>query len=150
MSEGKRPGGLTALAIINFVFFGFGVIGLPSMVATYADLIPTDHLLPEQKAAMEAVQSIALPVFIFIMILSSVTTVLVLLSGIGYLKEKRVLGRIIGSTYAVLGIVNTIIAALTFPSESYGGFQIRTIIDLIYPLLTLILLNTTFKEDLTN
>lgn len=28
MNEGKRPGGLTALAVINFVLSGWGFIGL--------------------------------------------------------------------------------------------------------------------------
>jgi len=37
-----------------------------------------------------------------------------------------------------------------FPSEIGGGFNIAVIIGLIYPIVTLVLLNTTFKEDLTN
>ena len=36
MSEGKRPGGLTALAVINFVFAAWGLIGLLGLVAMFA------------------------------------------------------------------------------------------------------------------
>jgi len=150
MSEGKRPGGLTALAVINFVFFGLGLIGLLGMAASYAGWFPIDKMTEEQKATMEAIQNIPLPMFIFILVFSIVTNVLLLLSGIGYLKQKKFLGRMLGSVYAVLGIVSTIITAVTFPTEAYGGFHIMTMIDLIYPVLTLVLLNTTFKEDLTN
>ena len=150
MSEGKRPGGLTALAVFNFVFFGLGLIGLPGLVATYAGWIPTTGMTEEQKTAFEAIQNISFPLFMSIFALSTVSTVLLFLSGIGYLKQKKVLGRILGSSYAVLGISSTIISALIFPPESYGGFRITTMIDLIYPVLTLILLNTTFKEDFTN
>jgi len=76
--------------------------------------------------------------------------VLLLLSGIGYLKLKKFLGRMIGNTYAVISIVSSVISGIMFPSEMGGGFNIGTIIGLIYPIITLILLNTTFKEDLTN
>jgi len=31
-----------------------------------------------------------------------------------------------------------------------GGFNLGTVIGLIYPVLTLILVNTTFREDLVN
>jgi hypothetical protein len=79
-----------------------------------------------------------------------VSNVLLFLSGIGYLKQKKVLGWMMGNAYAILSIVSSIISALTFPAEIGGGFNIGIIIGLIYPIVTLALLNTTFKEDLTN
>ena len=103
-----------------------------------------------QKAQIEAFQNMGLPVFIFIFILSLASGVLLLLSGIGYLKQKKFLGRIIGNLYAVITIISSVISGIIFPSDLGGGFNIMTIVGLIYPVLTLILLNTTFKEDLTN
>jgi hypothetical protein len=150
MNEGKRPGGLTALAVINFIIFGFGLIGLLSIVATYADLIPTDHMTEEQKAPIEVIQNMSLPLFVMILALSLISNVLLLLSGVGYLKQKKFLGRTMGNAYAVITIVSSIISGIMFPSEMGGGFNIGTIIGLIYPLLTLVLLNTTFKEDFIN
>ena len=152
MNEEKRPGGLTALAVINFIFSGWGLIGLLGLAAFFAFVgkIPTDDMQEAQKAQMEAFQNMGLPVFIFIFALSLVSSVLLLLAGIGYLKQKKFLGRTIGNIYAVVNIISSVVSGILFAPALGGGFNIGTIIGLIYPVLTLILLNTTFKEDLTN
>jgi hypothetical protein len=152
MNEEKRPGGLTALAVINFVFSGWGLIGLFGLAALFAFIgkIPTDNMQEAQKVQIEAFQNMGLPVFIFIFVLSLVSSVLLLLAGIGYLKQKKFLGRTIGNLYAVISIISSVVSGILFSVEFGGGFNIGTIIGLIYPILTLILLNTTFKEDLTN
>ena len=152
MSEEKRPGGLTALAVINFVFSGFGFLSLLSMAAFFAVIgrIPTDQMQEAQRAQIEALQNLGLPMLIFIFTLSLISNVLLLLSGIGYLKQKKFLGRTMGNIYAVTAIVGSVFSGMMFASELGGGFNIGTIINLIYPVLTLILLNTTFRDDLTN
>lgn len=152
MNEEKRPGGLTALAVINFIFSGWGIITLLGLAAFFAFIgkIPTDDMQETQKAQIEAFQNLGLPVFIFIFALTIISSVLLLLSGIGYLKQKKFLGRTIGNTYAVVTIISSVITGIMFAPELGGGFNIGTLIGLIYPVLTLILLNTTFREDLTN
>jgi len=152
MNGAKRPGGLTALAVINFIFSGWGFIGLLGLAALFAFIgkIPTDEMQEAQKTQIEAFQNMGLPVFIFIFALSLISNVLLLLSGIGYLKQKKFLGRMIGNTYAVIAIVSSVISGIIFPSEMGGGFNIMTIVGLIYPIVTLFLLNIIFKHDLTN
>ena len=152
MNEEKRPGGLTALAVINFIFSGWGLIGLLGLAAFFAFIgkIPTDQMDANQKAQIEAFQNMGTSVFIIIFALSLISSVLLLLSGIGYLKQKKFLGRTLGNTYAVLTIISSVITGIMFAPELGGGFNIMTMVGLIYPVLTLILLNTTFKEDLTN
>ncbi len=152
MNEGKRPGGLTALAVINFVLAGFSVLSLASLAALpgLLDRIPRDQMDEAQKAQIEAMQNMGTPVLVLLFVLTLLSGVLLLLSGIGYLKQKRVLGRMIGNVYAVLAIVGSIVSGLLFKPELGGGFNISTIIGLVYPILTLILINTTFKDDLTN
>jgi len=152
MNEGKRPGGLTALAVINFIFSGWGLIGLLGLAAFFAFVgkIPTDEMDEAQKAQIEAFQNMGVSVFVFIFALSIISSVLLLLSGIGYLKQKKILGRMMGNTYAVVAIVSNVISGMMFAPELGGGFNIGSIIRLIYPVITLILLNTTFKDDLTN
>ena len=56
MSEGKRLGGLTALAVINFVFAGWSIISLLGLAAMFAfvGMIPTDQMDETQKAQIEA------------------------------------------------------------------------------------------------
>ena len=71
---------------------------------------------------------------------------LMITSGVGYLGQKRFLGRTLGNTYAILSILNNVLSLATL----HQGFGIGTLIGLIYPVLTLILLNTTFKDDLVN
>lgn len=150
MTEGKRPGGLTALAVINFVFVGLGLIGVLMLAAFFAfiGMIPTDEMPEEQRAQIEALQNMGLPVFILSFVLSIVSSVLLLVSGIGYLKQKKIMGRMVGNTYAVVSIVSSVITGMMFAAELGGGFNIGTIIGLIYPVVTLILLNTTFRDDL--
>jgi hypothetical protein len=152
MSEEKRPGGLTALAVINFVFSGWGFIGLLGLAVffTFIGVIPTEELQEPQRTQFEAFKNMGAPIFVLIFVLSLISSVLLLLSGIGYLKQKKFLGRIIGNIYAVIAIVSNVVSGMMFASELGGGFNIGSIIGLIYPVLTLILLNTTFRDDLTN
>jgi hypothetical protein len=152
MSEGKRPGGLTALAVINFVFVVWGLLALLGLAAMFAFIgkIPTDDMNETQKAQLDAFQNMGLSVFIFIFALSIISSVLLLLSGIGYLKQKKILGWGLGNAYGVISIVSSIVSTFMFPADIGGGFNIGTLVGLIYPILTLFLLNTTFKDDLTN
>jgi hypothetical protein len=152
MDEGKRPGGLTALAVLNFVFSGWGFLSLLGFIALFAliGMVPTDNMEEAQRTQFEAFQDMGLPIFIFLFTLTLVSSVLQLLSGIGYIKQKKFLGRFLGNAYAVLAIASSVVSAVMFPSELGGGFSIPTIIGLIYPVLTLFLLNITFKEDFVN
>ncbi|MHC4462577.1 MAG: hypothetical protein ACYS6W_11695 [Planctomycetota bacterium] len=152
MNEGKRPGGLTALAVINFIFSGLGLINLLGLAVFFAFIgkIPTDDMQEAQRTQIEAFQNMGTSVYVMIFVLTIISSVLLLLSGIGYLKQKKVLGRMMGNAYAVITIVSSIVSGMMFATELGGGFNIGTIIGLIYPVLTLILINTTFRDDLTN
>ena len=152
MTEGKRPGGLTALAVLNFVFAGWGLLGMAGMVVffTLMGKIPTENMDEKARMQIEALQNMGLSTLVFIFVLTVVSCILLLLSGIGYLKQKKFLGRKLGSTYGILAIISSIVSGVMFDPELGGGFNIGTIIGLIYPVMTLILLNTTFKEDFIN
>jgi hypothetical protein len=152
MNEGKRPGGLTALAIVNFILAGLSALSLFGMVALFGltDKMPTEQMTEAQKAQLEAVQNMGMPTLVLILLLTLLSAVLLLLSGIGYLKQKKVLGRVVGNVYAIFSILGSIVSGLLFKPELGGGFNFGTIIGLIYPVLTLVLINTTFKDDLTN
>ena len=147
MSEGKRPGGLTALAVINFIFGGFGALGLLALVAFFAILsgaAPEDQATIELKGALEEMGK---GMLVVMLVLGVISTVLMIASGVGYLKQKKFLGRTLGNAYAGLALVQSGISAAMVDPLAGGGFNIETMIGLIYPVLTLLLLNTTFKED---
>jgi hypothetical protein len=139
VAEGKRPGGLTALAVLNFIFGGLGVIGLLALWAllSAAD-VATKGEVTRAMGSSEGILWASL-------LLSLVSVALLIASGVGYLGQKRFLGRTLGTAYGVLSIIATVIGLV-------GGqeFGIGTIIGLVYPVLTLILLNSTFKDDLVN
>ncbi|MEO8700400.1 MAG: hypothetical protein ABI867_10165 [Kofleriaceae bacterium] len=140
MAEGKRPGGLTALAVLNFVFAGLGLLGLLAVLAllTAADVASGGKL--------EGGGGVSKGIIYVALILGVVRMGILLAAGVGYLKMKRFLGRTLGNVYAILAIADTVIALALLKQ----GFGIGVIIGLIYPVLTLILLNTTFKDDLVN
>jgi hypothetical protein len=147
MTEGKRPGGLTALAVINFVFGGLGALGILGMVALFAILssVPDDETQQKMKEAWEEAGGVT---FLAVMVaISVVSTTLIIASGVGYLKQKKFLGRGLGNAYALLSIVSSIVGGLLTPADAGGGFNLWTLIGLVYPVVTLILINTTFKED---
>jgi len=152
MNEGKRPGGLTALAVLNFIFSGWGLLSMAGMAVflTLMDKIPTEDMDEQARTQIEVMQEMGISILVLILVLSLVSCTLLLLSGIGYLKQKKFLGRTLGSAYGIITIISSIVSGLMFEAELGGGFNIGTIIGLIYPALTLILLNTTFKEDFTN
>ena len=152
MTEGKRPGGLTALAVFNFIFAALnllGVLGMIALFAIFASVEIQNEELAEMKAAFERA-GVGMGLFAVLFVLQLVTFLLLLLSGIGYIKQKKVLGRMLGNIYAIIAILTGLCGALMMPSEGGGGFNLGTLLGLVFPVLTLVLLNTTFKDDFPN
>jgi len=137
MSQGQRPGGLTALAVINFVFGGFGCLGI---IALAALLGVADEI--SGGLATEGVTSQGMVVFSIL--LSVIVVALLIVSGIGYLGQKKKLGFLCGNIYAITSIVSSLIGAVV------GEFSIASLIGFVYPLVTLALLNKVFKDDFIN
>lgn len=137
MADGKRPGGLTALAVLNFVFGGFGVLAVLGAAA----LLGAANELTEGAVA----DGMGMGIGMFQFLLMALSAALLIVSGVGYIGQKRVMGRMMGNFYGVTSIVNNGLSI-----ANGGEFSFFTIVGLVYPVLTLILLNTTFKEDLVN
>lgn len=142
----KRPGGLTALAVFNFIFGGLGVIGALALLALIgaAEVIANEAGSSLAEASGEAGTSVG--ILYISLVLMLVSAALLIASGVGYIKQKLFLGRKLGNAYACLSLLNTLIGLILIG----GGFGVGTIIGLVYPVLTLALLNSTFKDDLVN
>jgi len=138
----KRPGGLTALAVLNFIFGGLGLIASLGLLALLkaADSASNGGL----DAALQDEGQISAGMIYFVILLSVLSAVLLITSGVGYLQQKKFLGRTLGNGYAVLSILSSVLGIVLLKQ----GVGIGTIIGLIYPVLTLALLNMTFKDDL--
>jgi len=136
----KRPGGLTALAVLNFVFGGLGLIGLFALAAllTVADKVAITAT--EGQVSLTKGQGPASGLVVLMLVVALVNVVLLIASGIGYIGQKRVAGYILGNVYGAVAIVAFIL------NVAGGQFNFMAILALAYPVLTLILLNTVFKN----
>ena len=148
MTTPKRPGGLTALAVLNFVFTGLGLISLLALVAVwkFADQAMASATSEKDRATMAAFKEMGMGPWALIVVSGVITSVLLLVAGIGYLKMKR-WGWIAGNLYALFAIVSAMLTVFMMPPTLGGGFNLMSIVGLIYPVLTAILLNTTFKAE---
>lgn len=148
MAAGKRPGGLTALAVLNFVFSGFGVLSALGLLylLQVSDQVAA-QAKPEDRAVFEAFQQVGAGMWFVLLASSILTSALLVAAGVGYLKMRR-WGRTVGNAYALIEIAASLFGVVAMPAAIGGGFTISTMIGLVYPVLTLILLNTTFREDL--
>jgi hypothetical protein len=137
----KRPGGLTALAVLNFVvggiwflFMGLALVGL---------LFIRTVVKERTKEGTDIVDEPAVALVMTIVLIYIVLSLMLIASGVGYLLQKKFLGKGLGTIYGIASLA-IIAIDLTMISKS---FTIWTIIVLIYPVLTLLLLHTVFKDD---
>lgn len=151
MSEGKRPGGLTALAVLNFVFGAFGALGLVGFLvavmfvrANGLELDPHDEA---GRAGVDALRNLSNSALATIAAISFVAAALLITSGVGILKLRRRLGRQNGNLAALASLAEVGIKTAFLDAAAGGGFNLGTLVSMLYPLITLILLNSTFKED---
>ena len=134
-----RPGGLTALSIFNFVFGGIegllNLIGLATLGMFY------DKMAEQSQHSGQPIPSLAL--LYTLAILAVVRAALLVTSGIGYIGMRKLVGRWFGNVYAVMAL-----GSIAF--ELYQAPQHITpfnLLEFVYPLITLFLLNTVFRKD---
>lgn len=149
MEEGKRPGGLTVLAVFNFIFAGQTFLGFLMFAGLYAAAEAIGVTDEQWAEILEEMKKAGMTgnVLLALVIGGLVSAVTLLLSGIGYMKQKRGLGRGVGNLSALIGIVHTFVMMKVLPRELGGDLQLMVLVGLIYPALTLYFLNVTFKED---
>ena len=82
-ADGKRPGGLTALAVLNFVFGGLGAIGLLALFA----LIGAATTITDSQG-VTVTSSVSSGALWINLLLSVVVVGLMITSGVGYLGQK--------------------------------------------------------------
>ncbi|MFH2007184.1 MAG: hypothetical protein ABI333_11405 [bacterium] len=131
-----RPSGLTALAVFNFIiagFYGLSVLGLLVLLAN-----------PDKR------QPGLTETYIYVNILYAIVdTGLLIIAGVGYLKLKKILGRWLGNIEACFGLA-FFAFALSYSLSLGQPFMFSSLKSLIYPGITLILLNVVFRENLVN
>jgi hypothetical protein len=151
VSDSSRPSGLTALAVINLLWGGFATLvaflmfGAPALAAMLAR--NEDAEARETGAKMEQALTDLGALWYVVIGVAILSGLLLLVSGFGYLKQKKFLGRTLGNAWAIVSITNSSAQAVMVAEAVGGGFRFGTIIGFVYPVLTLLLINGTFKED---
>jgi len=142
MSNGSmRPGGLMALAICNFLFAGLAGLNVLGLVVFLTMAAPRGGQTPRgMPSEMMLIAMVAL---------GAVGGVLLVLSGIGYIMTKKFLGRVLGTIYGLLALSSSIFAIVVFTNAG-GDVGLLNLVGIIYPVLTIVLLNTTFRNDFVN
>ena len=149
MSEGSRPGGLTALAVINFVFGAFDLLG---SFGAMMILFVADGSMPGQddeakRKSVEMIEKMGRDYWVLQIAGCLVLAALLIASGVGYLRQSGFWGRTLGNVYSVISIAVSGGSVYLLRDRIEGAFTLGLLIALIYPVLTLILINSTFKED---
>ena len=170
MSEpGVRPGGLTALAVINFVWAAFqlaigaGTVTSPfymPVLAAQAEKEAAAETRPEkQKDATDAAKQMReasdhVQLHKNLVMLDGgvklFLALLLILAGIGYLKLRRFLGRTLGVVFAILAVLWGMRRPPLHPEETGDAPGIFSLIGFIYPAITLFALLVTFRDDFIN
>jgi len=163
---GKRPGGLTALAVLNFVFGGLGIIGgifvtfLGGLFSSAGNMSDEFGKAIRQGArntgdarAVQAANELvgkgadeASAFFYILGVFALITASLLIVAGVGYLKQSKKSGWLFGNIYGIAAIVITFLQ-VTVVGIGFGAFEI---LGLAYPIVTLALLNSVFKESFPN
>jgi hypothetical protein len=151
MEEAKRPGMLTVLAVINFILAFLYILlnGLAILSFAFIDYMPLEYLNETQIAQMDAMRQLSTGELVFMFGPPMIAGIILLLAGIGYLKQKKILGWVMGNAYAAVMILHTIISPFVLPRAFKGG-TVSIIIALAYPIITLILINFVYKKNLVN
>lgn len=181
---GTRPGGLTALAVINFVFAAIGLLmaggvflggamvsmGLQHAEEQAARNAEKDRAAETRGEVARTAEELAAEskgiddmrkakrtfdehgsLLMLVGVVGALLAVLQIVSGIGYLKLKRGLGRTVGTVYAV-GAIIWEICGIAFASQ-FGeehSFGLMNVVGFIYPVITLFALHRIFKDDFVN
>ena len=72
-------------------------------------------------------------------------------SAVGYIRRKRILGRMVGNLYGGLGVILVVLSA-TSHSSLLGGTLTASahffLVLIAYPVITLVVLNTIYRNTL--
>jgi hypothetical protein len=176
----KRPGGLTALAVLNFVFgglailFGLGGIACGTAVSTSGSALQElgratgevalqaardqaeksgdtetvkriDKDIERLRSSSSSAPSLGAMYYTITLMVLAIGAFLIV-AGVGYLKQSRKSGYVFGNIYGIAGIIVVVLQMAMLGA----GLGFGIIIGLAYPIVTLALLNTVFKESFPN
>ncbi len=121
----KRPGGLTAIAVMNFLYAGGSLVALVIVLSS-----------------PNSFQITGFSIFTY-MILPLLGSTLLIVSGIGILKLNYRWGYVTGLAFSVITIGSLVVSGLL--GELQQSYVIEYILELVYPWLLILLLVVNYR-----
>jgi len=159
MASSDRPSGLTALAVIQFLF-GVGqffeVLSLTLLRFVFgpAELERAGGRRrgpsAEELEYLRELIEVPLPSFSLLLGLLLLSCLLFLLTGLGLLRRKRWLGRHASTLFVLVEFGALATALLLFPESYLRELGIGLIRMIFYPLFLLACVHLVFRRDLVN
>jgi hypothetical protein len=148
MPADQRPGGLTALAVLNIVFAGFGTLGVIAMSAVL--VLVHAGVITNCRISVNGLDANQCPLAVLFggAAVAMVANAMLLISGIGMLRQRRVMGRVLGNVCAAFMLLAWAMwtAYVIIWCDSFS----LDLTWLIYPAVLLSLINTRFRDHLVN
>lgn len=136
-----RPGGLTALAVFNFVFGGLAAISNLLGLAFVGMVIKAAE--DAQRGQQGGMPIPSANTLYLLYAFGAIRAGLLIMSGVGYIGLRRKIGWLFGNVYALCALVGIALELTLIRAQ----FSIFSLIDFVYPLITLFLLNVIFRKD---
>ncbi|NCG55703.1 MAG: hypothetical protein GWP35_02240 [Proteobacteria bacterium] len=157
MAANDRPGGLTALSVLNG-FFALSVGGatISRFLESYKLMQVLEHGIPGgewrgryyyQKLLDEGLTPLDLQI---LGVMGLTATVLLLVSIWGFLKQNNVLGRWLGTIGGVALACVSVCSILWLPQSYLKGSGISIARQMFYPLFLIFMLHVIFRRDFLN
>jgi ABC-type transport system involved in multi-copper enzyme maturation permease subunit len=138
-----RPGGLTALAVFNFLGAATALLGTLGYVMAMG---AGDQLVGEEQQEaqreLSELSSLGTPTLLALIVATLLVAGLQVASGIGFLKMRYVLGWVLGFVYGTASLALTWIVPLLRGSATAAVLQ-----QVFYPVVVMTLLATVFRGD---
>ena len=121
----KRPTGLTVFAVINFIFAGLMALSLIATVSSSS--------LREQAGVTLSAYTILSP---------TITTILLIVSGVGFLRVSYRAGFLCGMAFTILSLGNIMYFNAM---NQFSGFLLH-VPSMVYPTVLLLMLTLKYKQ----
>ena len=152
MSTSDRPSGLTALAVINFIF-GFVQL-IASLVFPYRRFVgaprEVERGMPKEEAFADkivALLELTPPQAIWNTFYLFATGALLILAGVGYLRRSRRLGLRLTTIYVGIEVLGLVLALTWMPESYLRQMGVAVIRMAFFPLFLGVVIHTVFRRD---
>ncbi len=146
MAVSNRPGGLTAMAVFNFVFGGIAIL---VWLVTMAQ-IGSRHERRMEQQRQRLIEPDFVPASKRLKLARCLLGLayggLLIASGVGYLLQKRGLGKTLGLLFVLTCVGQTLVNVILV-DKRMGPLSLWMV---VYTVMTVIVLFTVFKDDFPN